>query len=172
MPTASGLDQSLTDWELIRRLVLRTDEAIAADVGDVGVPGQAFGVLHLLLHAPQRQLPMTELARQMFMTAGGFTKLADRLGQAGLIDRRGDEGDRRVVYARLTTTGVSAARQAERRYRAAVKARLLDTLDARRLRVAADALRPLQAAAPALPAEFGRRKPGRDPALPDRRRSR
>ncbi|TAM92298.1 MAG: MarR family transcriptional regulator [Jatrophihabitans sp.] len=172
MPEDPELDQALADWGVLRHLVLALDDDITADVGDVGVPGQSFGVLHLLLHAPQRQMPMTELARRMFMTAGGFTKLADRLGQAGLIDRRGAAADRRVVFATLTKEGITAARQAERRYRDAISTRLLGTIDAGRLAAAVEALRPLLATAPALPADFGQRVEARDPALPERRRGR
>lgn len=170
MPGAeSNTDNAIEDWELIRRVVLRLDQSITADVGDVGVPGQSFGVLHILLNAPQRRLPMTQLARQMSMTAGGFTKLADRLGRAGLIDRRGAEQDRRVVYAALTAEGVKVARRAEKRYQDALRKNVLNAISAKRLGGVADALRALDETVPALPDEFGRTG-SRDPALPERRR--
>jgi DNA-binding MarR family transcriptional regulator len=162
---------SIEAWELIRRVVLRVDQAIVTEVGDVGVPGQAFGVLHILLNAPKRRLPMTYLARQMGMTAGGFTKLADRLGRAGLIDRRGAEGDRRVVYATLTPEGVRIARKAERRYEAALRRHVLSAVSAQRLSSIASGLAPLDDAAPSVSPELGLAQQPRDPALPDRRRS-
>ena len=64
--------------------------------------------------APDRRLPMTRLARDLTMTSGGFTKLADRMAREGLIDRRGSSDDRRVVYATLTDEGVQIAQRLRR----------------------------------------------------------
>lgn len=159
------------DWELIRRAVLHTEQRIRADVGDLGVPGQSFGVLHLLLYAPNRRLPMTYLAREVSMTAGGFTKLADRLGNAGLIDRRGSEGDRRVVYAALTAAGVRVARRAERRYQAALERHVSSAITPNQLSAAAQRLRPLDEALRAAAGELPETVQPREPSLPDRRRA-
>lgn len=74
-----------------------------------GVSTQYFGVLNRLLSAADYRLPMSVLARDLAMTSGGFTKLADRMAADGLIDRRGSSSDRRVVHARLTEHGVQAA---------------------------------------------------------------
>ena len=136
-------DQAALDWELIRRVVARADQRILSQVAGPELPEQSFGVLHALLNAPDKRLPMSHLARELLMTSGGFTKLADRLGRAGLIDRRGSEGDRRVVYASLTAEGVQVARDAERRYRAALREQLLQTLTPAQLAMVADGLRPL-----------------------------
>ena len=59
-----------------------------------------FAVLTLLLDSEDQRLPMSRIARDLAMTSGGFTKLADRMARDGLIDRRGSSGDRRVVFAR------------------------------------------------------------------------
>jgi DNA-binding MarR family transcriptional regulator len=136
-------DQAALDWELIRRVVARADQRILSQVAGPELPEQSFGVLHALLHAPDKRLPMSHLARELLMTSGGFTKLADRLGRAGLIDRRGSEGVRRVVYASLTSEGVQVARDAERRYRAALREQLLQTLTPAQLGTVADGLRAL-----------------------------
>ena len=61
-----------------------------------------FSVLTLLFDSDEQRLPMSRIARDLAMTSGGFTKLADRMARDGLIDRRGSSGDRRVVFAALT----------------------------------------------------------------------
>lgn len=71
-----------------------------------------FSVLTLLLDSDQHRLPMSRIARDLTMTSGGFTKLADRMARDGLIDRRGSSGDRRVVFAALTENGEKKARAA------------------------------------------------------------
>src|SRR6185312_9793874 len=68
--------------------------------------------LTLLLESDEQRLPMSRIARDLAMTSGGFTKLADRMARDGLIDRRGSSGDRRVVFAALTETGEKLAREA------------------------------------------------------------
>ncbi|MDQ6848888.1 MAG: MarR family transcriptional regulator [Actinomycetota bacterium] len=45
-------------------------------------------MLHSLLRAEDHRSPMSALAREVSMTSGGFTKLADRMARGGLIDRR------------------------------------------------------------------------------------
>ena len=138
---------AVRDWELVRRVVAGAHQRILARVADEGAFHEpSFGVLSALLHAPDRRLPMSRLAREAAMTTGGFTRLADRLGGAGLIDRRGSDHDRRVIYASLTPAGLREARRLERRYQAALRAEVLGVLGPRELRLIAQTLSPLDAA--------------------------
>jgi DNA-binding MarR family transcriptional regulator len=146
----TGSDDESTavrDWELVRRVVAEAHQRILARVADDnGFHEPSFGVLSALLHAPDRRLPMSRLAREAAMTTGGFTRLADRLGGAGLIDRRGSDQDRRVIYASLTPAGLREARRLERRYQTALREEVLGVLSARELRLVADTLRSLDSA--------------------------
>lgn len=108
-----------------------------------GVPSQWFGVLHLLLHADEHRMPMTQLARDVSITPGGFTKLADRMGREGLIDRRGSTGDRRVIYATLTDQGLTEARRAEAEYLSSLRELVLATVPQDQLETVAELLAPL-----------------------------
>jgi DNA-binding MarR family transcriptional regulator len=138
---------AVRDWELVRRVVAEAHQRIIARVADDSAFHEpSFGVLSALLHAPDRRLPMSRLAREAAMTTGGFTRLADRLGGAGLIDRRGSDQDRRVIYASLTPAGLREARRLERRYQAALREEVLGILSAHQLRVVADTLRALDSA--------------------------
>ena len=87
-----------------------------------------FSVLHLLLNSVEHRLPMTSLARELSITTGGFTKLADRMAREGLIDRRGSSGDRRVVYATLTADGLLSAQKCEAQYREGLREHVADAL--------------------------------------------
>jgi DNA-binding MarR family transcriptional regulator len=138
--------RAIRDWELIRRVVADANRRILARVTDGTFHEPSFGVLSALLHAPDHRLPMSRLAREAAMTSGGFTRLADRLGSAGLIDRRGSDDDRRVIYASLTTAGLREARRLERRYLEAMRDEVLGVLDQAALRAVADTLGPLDVA--------------------------
>lgn len=167
-PVAERIDpDAVHDWELVRRVIARTDVRILAQVAEPDMPEQSFNVLHVLLHAPQRRMPMTQLAREMLMSSGGFTKLADRLGREGLIDRRGSEDDRRVVYAALTVEGVRVAKAAERRYHAALRDVLFDAVSPHRLHDIATWLQALDRE-PGGPTETAL-PTRRDPSMPERR---
>lgn len=170
-----GFDDAVVEqWESIARAVGRTQQQILTQVEDVGVPAQWFAVLLLLLRSPENRLPMNRLARELSITSGGFTKLADRMGREGLIDRRNSSGDRRVIYAALTADGLDLARRAERQYREAVRRFAHDVLTADVLAGAAETLRPLDMPAVRADEEQGEGSAVvelRDPALPDRRRS-
>lgn len=102
------------DWSTVVRAVVAVQHAAAGRLEAIDVPLAYFSVLTLLMDADDQRLPMSRIARDLAMTSGGFTKLADRMARDGLIDRRGSSGDRRVVFAALTDAGRElAARAAE-----------------------------------------------------------
>lgn len=58
-----------------------------------------------LLEKAGGQIKMVELARIVFLSKAGVTKMVDRLEQAGLVERVASESDRRVTSAKLTAKG-------------------------------------------------------------------
>ncbi|MFF3286236.1 MarR family winged helix-turn-helix transcriptional regulator [Streptomyces sp. NPDC003023] len=52
-----------------------------------------------------RELTPGELARETFSSGAAVTKRLRALQERGLVDRRGDERDRRVAHVRLTDAG-------------------------------------------------------------------
>ncbi len=162
----------LANWELVTHAVTRTQERVLSRIEDAGLPSQWVAALHLLLRTEDHRLPMSRLARDLSMTSGGFTKLADRMGQEGLIDRRNSAGDRRVVYAELTETGLRLARRTERQYKAALREHVLEVLSAQTLIALAQGARVLNEAhaEPIEPVRTPAKTASeRDPSLPDRR---
>jgi DNA-binding MarR family transcriptional regulator len=164
-------DDIVASWHTIVDGAARTQQRALSRVEETGLPGVWFEALYTLLHAEGHRLPMNRLAQSLLMTAGGFTKLADRMARAGLIDRRSSEGDRRVVYAALTEDGVRLAQQGEQTYRDALRESVVDVLDPETVRVVTEAMERLRAIhRPPAPAEtlvVARR----DPQLPERRQS-
>ncbi len=121
------------DWATVVRAVEAVQQAFALHLETLGMSLPYFSVLRLLMEAEDRRLPMSRIARDLSMTSGGFTKLADRMASAGLIDRRGSSGDRRVVFAALTPAGLDRARRADSAYRAFLREHLLNVVSSAEL---------------------------------------
>ena len=51
------------------------------------------------------QLKMVDLARRIYLSKAGVTKMIRRLEAGGLLERIRSDSDRRVVYTRLTVSG-------------------------------------------------------------------
>lgn len=160
------------NWASIVRAVEGVQQTFAERLDQLGLSLPYFSVLTLLLDSDDHRLPMSRIARDLSMTSGGFTKLADRMARDGLIDRRGSAGDRRVVFAALTDDGLALARKADGTYRAFLRDEVLgavstDDLD-RLAEIAARLGRVVPAGGevePAPPFEIT----SRSPDAPDRR---
>src|SRR5260221_6952134 len=108
----------VASWDAIAMGFTHTHRRLLASIEAEGLPGPSFEALRLLLASDDHRLPMSRLARDLTMTAGGLTKLADRLARDGLIDRRNSSDDRRGVYAALTPKGAELAGRTLELYRA------------------------------------------------------
>ena len=76
------------------------------------LPLGSYNVLRLLHEAPRGRLRLSELARAVYLTRSGVTRLANRLERAGLLRREGHPRDRRVSCAALTDQGREQLRRA------------------------------------------------------------
>lgn len=116
------------------------DDVAAAGFDDVG---SSFGdVLRLLSEAP---CSLSELARQLHMTAPGALKLVDDMVAKGYVARAADDADRRVKRLGLTSRGRAAPNRA-REFHARGEQALVDRLGARRVATTRDVLGVLAAA--------------------------
>jgi DNA-binding MarR family transcriptional regulator len=162
-------DDLVMSWGLVQTNVGRAQRRLLDKLEEYGIAGQFFTVLLLLLKADDHRLPMSRIARDLSMSGGGFTKLADRMATEGLIDRRSSAGDRRVVYAGLTELGLSTAQRGALIYAAGIREYLLPAISAESLAELAKLTSSFEALVP--DAEDGEQvATQRDPALPDRRR--
>lgn len=109
--------------------LLRGDSGESGDSGDRGDSGEAGGDV---------AVPLSKLARQVAFSSGGFTKVADRLEQAGLIKRQPSPSDRRVTHAVLTDTGRALAQRAFTVYCQGLRELVVERLGLENLRVLAE----------------------------------
>ncbi len=83
----------------------RVTGALDRSVAGAGLTLPKFNVLMELAEAPGGQLPLHQIRRILVKSAPNITSLTDRLGAEGLLRRRRDSADRRVVMAQITERG-------------------------------------------------------------------
>jgi DNA-binding MarR family transcriptional regulator len=105
--------------------------------------GLTFGdydVLLRLARAPERRLRMTELAQRVMISPSGLTRVVDGLVNEGLVERRRDGADARVVFARLTDRGRERVRSAARTHLRGIRQHFTERMSETQLRQLASAL--------------------------------
>ena len=107
-------DDLITNWGLLVEGYSRAMHFLERATDDASGLGPTwFSVLLRLERTPNHRLPMTHLAREVELTSGGFTKVADKLAEAGLTRRVACEHDRRVTWMELTDEGLRTAQQSK-----------------------------------------------------------
>jgi DNA-binding MarR family transcriptional regulator len=107
---SKGLDKT-EDAELAGGLLLLAARTllmrVTASSGEVGLrPLQAAFLINLLKAG---DVSMGEIAKLSGTTRGVVTRFVERLVKKGLVERHGDEKDRRVVHVTLTGKGEEVA---------------------------------------------------------------
>jgi DNA-binding MarR family transcriptional regulator len=90
-------------WQLLLRFFFTQRSSLPTLAAELALSPAQCHVLHLI--APDRPIPMGELAETLSCDASNVTGLIDRLESRGLIRRRPSETDRRVKVLHLTATG-------------------------------------------------------------------
>ena len=99
-------DELITNWGLVIEGFFATQKVLADDIeSGSGLSVAWFAVLLRLVRTPGHRLPMTQLAHHVDFSSGGFTKLADRIQEAGYVERISCPDDRRVTWMGLTPAG-------------------------------------------------------------------
>jgi DNA-binding MarR family transcriptional regulator len=98
----------------------------------------------LTLHrSAEQRAPMATLARAAAYTSGGFTKIADKLTQRGLVARVAGSDDRRVIFVELTQEGKELAGELNCLVAEINRAQFIEVLGLERAQLVADAMRDL-----------------------------
>jgi DNA-binding MarR family transcriptional regulator len=108
--------------------------------GEFGLNEAEVDTLVNLGANPDHRDTMTALAASASFTSGGYTKIADRLEQRGLLHRVHVGEDRRVTHLLLTDPGVVVAAQVRERIAAYLGERVVDALGTDTFRTVAEAL--------------------------------
>lgn len=100
-------DERFTRFGVLVEGYARTIQAIERSLREhCDLSGAWFEVLLRLGRSPGHSLMMSELAEQTGVTSGAVTRLVDRMSDAGLVERKACETDRRVHWAQLTPEGL------------------------------------------------------------------
>ena len=108
-PKAIALQMAL--WKASHVQLLANSRAIRALDLPVEVSGSRLAILRVLYFALNKEMSLSELARQNGMSVAMISHLAERLAKAGLLRKVGSSDDRRVSIAQLTPAGEEAFHQ-------------------------------------------------------------
>jgi DNA-binding MarR family transcriptional regulator len=118
---SSPSPERLRAWRLYFESALALIDVLDAELErDAGIPMRWYDALVHLEEAPDG-LRMNELAERILYSKSGFTRVVDRLEEAGLVRRVRPENDRRSILVVLTDKGRGTLKQARRHHRHAIE---------------------------------------------------
>jgi len=91
---------------LLQRSADRLQTRFAMWLKPSGLSPTQYNALRILRGAGEQGLPCSEIGERMFTRDPDITRLVDRLAKRGLVLRRHDKQDRRVVRATITAEGL------------------------------------------------------------------
>src|SRR4051812_46934869 len=113
--------ERLRAWRLYVESALALVDVLDAELErDAGIPLRWYDVLVQLEETPEG-LRMNELAERILYSKSGFTRVVDRMEEAGLVRRVRPENDRRSILVVLTDEGRTMMEQARRHHRHAIE---------------------------------------------------
>src|SRR6266699_3651358 len=109
--------ERLRAWRLYFESALALIDVLDAELErDAGIPMRWYDALVQLEETPDG-LRMNELAERILYSKSGFTRVVDRLEEAGLVRRVRPENDRRSILVVLTENGSDTMERARNHHR-------------------------------------------------------
>src|SRR5438034_11453016 len=109
--------ERLRAWRLYFESALALVDVLDTELErDAGLPLRSYDVLVHLEETPDG-LRMNQLAERILYSKSGFTRVVDRLEEAGLVRRVRPEHDRRTILVVLTENGTQTMQHARRYHR-------------------------------------------------------
>jgi DNA-binding MarR family transcriptional regulator len=134
-------DDEMDAWQALlhahQKIVRRLDAELREEHG-LGM--SEYDVLLRLARAERRTLRMSDLAERVMFSPSGLTRVVDRLSEEGLVARRRDPADARVVLAELTPSGRERLRAAALTHLRGIRQHFAGRLSSAQLRELAAAL--------------------------------
>ena len=116
-PLSSPSPERLRCWRLFLESGLALQSVLDTELEhQVGLSLRWYDVLIHLEESPEG-IPMSELAGRILHSKSGFTRLVDRMEDAGLVRRVRPEHDRRSILIMLTEQGAQTMHRARRYHR-------------------------------------------------------
>ena len=120
-PLSSPSPERLRAWRLYFESALALADVFDAELErDAGIPLRWYDALVHLEESPTG-LRMNELAERILYSKSGFTRVVDRMEEAGLVRRVRPENDRRSILVLLTDKGHTTMDHARRHHRHAIE---------------------------------------------------
>src|SRR5881409_551038 len=114
---SSPSPERLRAWRLYFESALALVDVLDSELEQaVGIPLRWYDVLVQLEESPEG-IPMNELADRILYSKSGFTRVVDRMEEAGLVRRVRPEHDRRTILVVLTDQGTETMERARRHHR-------------------------------------------------------
>jgi len=109
--------ERLRAWRLFFESALALLDVLDTELErDAGIPLRWYDVLVQLDEAPEG-IPMNALADRILYSKSGFTRVVDRMEEAGLVSRVRPQHDRRSILVVLTDQGRETMERARRFHR-------------------------------------------------------
>src|SRR5829696_9871797 len=125
---SSPSSERLRAWRLYFESALALIDVLDAELErEAGIPLRWYDVLVHLEETPDG-LRMNELAERILYSKSGFTRVVDRLEEAGLVRRVRPENDRRSILVVLTDHGAATLDLARRHHRDGIARHFSDHL--------------------------------------------
>ena len=114
---SSPSPERLRCWRLFFESALALLDVLDTELEQaVGIPMRWYDVLVHLEESPEG-IRMNELAERILYSKSGFTRVIDRMEEAGLVRRVRPEHDRRSILILLTDKGTETMEHARRYHR-------------------------------------------------------
>ena len=116
-PLSSPSPEQLRCWRLFMESSLALVDVLDTELeAAAGISQRWYDVLVHLEESPDG-IPMTELADQILYSKSGFTRVIDRMEEAGLVSRVRPPNDRRSILVVPTDKGTQTMERARRHHR-------------------------------------------------------
>lgn len=116
-PLSSPSPARLRCWRLFFESALALGDVLDTELEQaVGIPQRWYDVLVHLEESPGG-IRMNELAERILYSKSGFTRVIDRMEEAGLVQRVHPAHDRRSILVVLTAKGTEKMEEARRYHR-------------------------------------------------------
>jgi DNA-binding MarR family transcriptional regulator len=119
----------LRQWDQLQSGFRRLSARLLDDVeAQAAVTHSTFQVLWYLMSCADFTARMNQLSQILGFSTAGTTKVADRMAEAGLIERTPSTADRRVILVTLTDEGLRVSALAIRAFIGALRERAVEPL--------------------------------------------
>ncbi|NNF65697.1 MAG: MarR family transcriptional regulator [Acidimicrobiia bacterium] len=135
--------QHMSAWEAFLRAQSRVLHVLDQELQEETGLSLAWYDVLVQLQKAGGSIRSGDLSSQLLISPSAGTRLIDRMGSKGFVERKACESDRRVVWVVLTDAGLDALRSATPVHLAGVRAHFTDFLDDDQASALSESLTPM-----------------------------